>query len=124
MRNQPSLTHGVPLLRGPNSAPSLHAAAQSPALFQILKGQWSQVRARALRKMEGAAETLGVGAGVCRGCAGLTLRPEDITGWKIWSRKPSRLPDLWTSPVGQGEGWCHGPGHGASHALPTSMCPL
>lgn len=40
----PALTHGIAaLLHGPHGAPSLHAATQSPALLQILKGQKSQV---------------------------------------------------------------------------------
>ncbi|KAK2112050.1 hypothetical protein P7K49_011797 [Saguinus oedipus] len=58
------------------------------------------------------------------GCAGLTLQLGEITGWKMSSRKLSRLPDFWASPVGQGEDWCCGLGHGASHTLPTSLCPL
>lgn len=40
--NQLALTEGVGLLRGPDATPALHAAAQSPASLQVLKGPGSQ----------------------------------------------------------------------------------
>lgn len=66
----PALTHGVTaLLHGPNGAPSLHAAAQSPTLLQILKRQrpqgqnWSPGR-----DGRGSGGPSGVGAGMGRVC--------------------------------------------------------
>ena len=48
-----TLTHRVAsLMHGPHGAPSLHAAAQSPALLQVLKGQRSQVTRSELEPQE------------------------------------------------------------------------
>lgn len=56
----PALTHGVAaLLHGPNGASPLHAAAQSPALLQILKGQRPQAMESELEPWERGAEADG-----------------------------------------------------------------
>lgn len=71
----PTLTHGVAAwLHGPHGTPSLHAASQSPALLQILKGQRSQVTGSELEPWErwrGSRDCSQVGAGMgCGVCAG------------------------------------------------------
>lgn len=130
----PALTHGVAaLLHGPNGAPSLHSAPQSPALLQILKGQRPQVmhgvRARALGEIRRAAEAPVGQGGVGRVCRTLTLRPGERTGSKRWSRKPSRFLEVRDSPVGPGDSQRHQPGargflHPYFQHLSTSACLL
>lgn len=70
----PALTHGVAaLLHGPNGASSLHAATQSPALFQILKGQKPYVTGPQLEpwgRGKGSRGPRGAGTGQDGGCAG------------------------------------------------------